>query len=1580
MASYAAEINLNTQDKNTNINDVKFDVYLDNNDKTKKEISKEINSEDLNLYMSVSVQGKGRLENAKLEFSNSNFELKDNSTIFEKELESISSQKGITIELPIVARKNSQYDLSLLNMVSEIKLSGEYTDNNGNVTDIQTTKMVKINWTTDEITEANSLLTQEIITNKTYKINGVNKRIIQVLVKSNIQENIAPVKSTKLEIQNPQIGVNPETVKVSLYNTFATNGKSALEFGNVETSKWEYNEEDEKVYIEILNNPTTENKVSWQKNCEDEIIVTYIYEENTQILPFSTEAKSTIELYGRTAEAIQQTNKLEIENIEEKETIFDLQNEITQRIYKGNMYIGEDTNYKTRYNLFVSYADLNSKMIIQDLGDVSDSQDVITNYKTTKINKAQAIDILGTDGTIKIYNAEDVTTTLAEIALSAETEEQYLTYTYEENINKIIIETTQPIKEGKLEITNEKSIKVLNIENISEITKIESKAKLIATDLENNIILSLEKTASSNLLEPTTTYSVNLDKTQISNQSENDLRLTAVLESNNISNKLFKNPIINIELPTEITDIFIENISLLYQNELAIKSSQIITNENGNKVIVIELEGEQIKYNEGSINGVNIVIDLKVVANPFMADKNVEIKTTCINNGETTNFLNNLNIISKEGLVTKNSIKMGEEVIEKVNQNNITITNNNNEEAEISSTIINNNGEKIDNINILGTIPQGVNLKSRVTTNLENAAMYYSEEENATPESNTWVNAVESYNNIKAFKIVAEEMEQEEVAEINYNIFENEESKESEASLDNVLKMKYNVNGQSKEEKATFTLNNTMGNRDLLTSTQNSDLEVNVQTTVGGKSFTDNTIMNGQILRYKIEITNKSNQTINNITTTATIENGVFYGLVEDGGEILDIETEEWVKTHSYGEMNGEAYKEFAIEKIEANKTIEIEYQVITKLGQGENANKFKNNILIEANGIEDIAINDEKRIAEGDLALRLHYTSNEEPVLYSNSGNIFTIELINLTEDSLTNIPVNVTLPEGIIYDVKAQQSEIENEEGININFKDNKLNINVEEIEASKTKEVYIFLRTKSIDLTKLENEITLIATANIKDKTYYSNEYIRTMFQSETQLEAEFTSNKVNETLYLDDTIIYTLKLKNAGLVETGALDIFNKIPAELNVTSIVAQVNDEDAKEYEVDEEGNIYIDDLNLKANDSLTLTITAMLDAIINDNPKITNTISISASAVNKIEKKLTNQVKIDNSDSTSNPDSSETYSISGLAWLDENKNGTRDNKEKVMQSIKVILLDKQGNPVIGEDEEEITTITSPTGTYKFNNIAQGDYLVVFNYDVNKYSVTKYKTEGVDEQINSDVISKQLTLNDKIELVGVTDTINVLDKDITNIDIGLIENNKFDLSLNKYISKVVVTNKTGTTTYNFEETNFTKIEISAKQLEGSVVLIEYDIKVSNEGDIDGYVSDITDYIPKDLTFNSEANPDWYISSDGYLHNLSLTQEAILPEQSKTVKLILTKTLKSDSTGAIENTAEIGASTNLKGIDDLDSIEGNKKDGEDDISKATLIVSIKTGGPMMYIGIVLGSMIIMGLGIYIINKKVLERRV
>ena len=101
-------------------------------------------------------------------------------------------------------------------------------------------------------------------------------------------------------------------------------------------------------------------------------------------------------------------------------------------------------------------------------------------------------------------------------------------------------------------------------------------------------------------------------------------------------------------------------------------------------------------------------------------------------------------------------------------------------------------------------------------------------------------------------------------------------------------------------------------------------------------------------------------------------------------------------------------------------------------------------------------------------------------------------------------------------------------------------------------------------------------------------------------------------------------------------------------------------------------------------------------------------------------------------------------------------------------------------------------------------------------------------------------------------------------------------------------------------------------------------------------------------MPNDLNFSSEINKQWYKSTDGNIHTTALAKELINPNETKEIKLILTKTMTEENTGLTTNKAEIAKATNEASIPDKDSTPGNNASGEDDISTAELIISIRTG--------------------------------
>ncbi len=212
-----------------------------------------------------------------------------------------------------------------------------------------------------------------------------------------------------------------------------------------------------------------------------------------------------------------------------------------------------------------------------------------------------------------------------------------------------------------------------------------------------------------------------------------------------------------------------------------------------------------------------------------------------------------------------------------------------------------------------------------------------------------------------------------------------------------------------------------------------------------------------------------------------------------------------------------------------------------------------------------------------------------------------------------------------------------------------------------------------------------------------------------------------------------------------------------------------------------------------------------------------------------------------------------------------------------------------------------------------------------------------------------------MKIDDQDILVAITDTIKILDANSKNISIGLIEKEIFDLKLDKTVSKISLQNKQGTSIYQYNNEKLAKLEIKAKYYKGTSVVIEYKIAITNEGEVEGYANDIIDFIPAGLKFNSELNKDWYIGKDGNLHNTSISNQKLLPNETKELTLILTKTMDESDGGLISNTAEIYKCSN-------------------DISTAGVIISIGTGIVKICLITIFVILVIAGVVIFIIKRK------
>ena len=673
------------------------------------------------------------------------------------------------------------------------------------------------------------------------------------------------------------------------------------------------------------------------------------------------------------------------------------------------------------------------------------------------------------------------------------------------------------------------------------------------------------------------------------------------------------------------------------------------------------------------------------------------------------------------------------------------------------------------------------------------------------------------------------------------------------------------------------------------------------------------------------------------------------------------------------------------IRDVVAEQTTNIDSSKVLKDGD-----KFELKLTVSNNDKEDlwITINEE---LDGGLNLKsakVKYLGTEKEFVVAGDNKDYSDDEENIpTEDDSSDEPEETE--EEDLEGYTAREYQIKGQQEIKANSKIEiimQIEVNEANVEGSENEE-----ENKVVALNSL-------ATMTYGEKSKYK-EYttdwnhtftVNKEFNVMTEVDDEKQQVSITQTANPEDKSMlkdkqkteYTFEIKNNKNfdIETTLIDyipkgiVVEKITLdgkELGKTSRIRIKN----YEMEPGQISNLKIEgyfDKKKAVNDPIVNSLTAETDGESITSNDITYKTDKSNGNTN-------NPTKPDNPNNPSNPtnpgDSNNgnnagngQYSISGIAWVDSNKDGKRDDSEKVLAGVGVKVIDA----INGTYVSDINVKTSDNGEYKVN-VDSGNYILVFTYDTSRYNLTQYKASGVSNDKNSDVISKDITIDGNTETVGATDKLQIDSSNLINIDIGLTESATFDLELDKYINEITVQTNKNTTKYGYNKQNLVKVEIGAKELNNSTVIMRYSIQVTNTGDVAGYVQNIIDYMPSDLNFKSELNSDWY-KSNGALYNTSLSNTAIQPGESKNVNLVLVKNINETNTGTVVNTAEIGKASNALELDDVDSTPNNKKADEDDYGKAEVIISVKTGSVAMYIFTIFLSLAIIAIGTYVINKK------
>lgn len=313
----------------------------------------------------------------------------------------------------------------------------------------------------------------------------------------------------------------------------------------------------------------------------------------------------------------------------------------------------------------------------------------------------------------------------------------------------ISIETSKPLQEGNIVITNKQAITgnfpfgKTDIEKFNKLTinKIISQKENDSINVfqveENYVSIPFEETISNAIL--------NLNRDNLSALVLNEnVEFKIELGNNTEQSDLYTNPIFEIEMPQYVEDVVIKEQKILYDDELMIESIEKYINSNGRIAIRVKMLGTQTKFSVGSItNGTNIVFNADIKVNILTPNLDDEIKMYYYNEN-VKNYANTvqsedgivgyatlpISIVSKTGLISVSNwqnfdgtgryvMSVGQgTLIEQIGiYRNAT-------QSVINQIIVNNTESVCDEISVLMRVP-GIGNKAMLTgENLGNTRRY----------------------------------------------------------------------------------------------------------------------------------------------------------------------------------------------------------------------------------------------------------------------------------------------------------------------------------------------------------------------------------------------------------------------------------------------------------------------------------------------------------------------------------------------------------------------------------------------------------------------------------------------------------------------------------------------------------------------------------------------------------------------------------------------------------------------------------------------------------------------------------------
>lgn len=1605
---YAAENELEVQGVKTNNENVEFDAYFVSKNSKTHETESKIGEEN-SINIGIAVKNAGYLKNAKIEFGASeenktaNFKLQDlaqenkavaklNKEENSIELNQINKDEQVSVQIPISFDNKDTITLNQFSQENIAKLTGTYIDAKGKEKQIKAQIKVKLDWTQETTLALEEQITRYI----PYTVANNQGVMLQTQIKSSIANNAMPVKEENIEIIAPVIAnQKPTSVKIVAESTKATNGDETAQ--NFNEENYQYDEQTGKITIKVENKIDEQGNISWSKNAEDKFIITYIYpqeilnnvpEEGNKI---QIQTKAQITTYGAKENIIENEAKGEILLKDQIGNVINTEvNTNVETLSKGYIYANyeatekNETQYEENITANIGLVDIVDSIAIDLNTDnfVIDekTKGAATQYiKKVSVEKEEFDKFLGEDGFINIKVGNTIIDTI--------NKEKYEVDISNIEASEIAMETSKPLTEGEIKVKATKAIKTdikYSKKQMEKFTSLEINTtvdaiyagQIVEQKTANKVVAFVEPSSETELVINNQNLS-----TVVTNEN---VEMKAILKTNSLDCKLYKNPTIQIKLPSYIESINVKNIQVLFDKELTVKNANLIQNADGTKTIALELQGTQTQYNlENLAGGTNVVITADITVNKLTPNIDSEISMVVTNendeNSEINEVTNKISFSAPVGIVTMNGIsnyKDGAEELtsitgeEKVAELPILSSQ---KEATFKMSVMNNYKNDIENVSILGRTPFAGNkeilsnkdlnstMDFDLTTGInvqgidsDKVQVYYSENGEATKDlnvqSNGWVAEPSDLGKIKSYLIVTNDyvMQTGEAITFNYNANVAEGLEHNQSSFETYA-VYYSNNleeGTVEDRQETAKVGATTG--------QGPKIEASISANVENGA----TILSDDEIEYTVKVTNSGDLAANNLKITVpTPENAI--GKISDDESIEDGVC--IISTLKPGETIEKIFGFYAEridgdinEKEEISTQATIEYEGLeTKIETEKIINYIKNKVyLLRSEIFVDNEENNIKEIKEGSS---IKYELNIYGY-YETSNTI--VEM---------NIPTELEFIEATYEGEKIDKSKIKYDE------KTGSLKVEGLEVKVQSFRNLKIVTKVKETKEEIYSKDLKLkaiiyadnVEKEETREKTITLIKNSLNIIQSCTIPDGE-SINEMEEFAY---KII--VDSKGTETKEGIKISFVDDFPQELRLQKIVMLKN---SQEEEI--KNGYQIEDNKLKietevGDGSKTEIYIYVKVKYLERDTKITNKITATANQKNIELNSISHTLKVKENTDSDDPNVPESKRISGQVWLDENKDGQKDEQEKKMQNIEVMLL----NNVTGNLEKEKIS-TSEDGKYTFTEVPKGKYTVIFLYDTANYSSTTYRKQGVDSTLNSDAIDTQIILGEEKKTAAITEEIEVTNSNIYNIDLGLVVNPKFDLKLDKTVSKITVQDPTGTKTYDYKDTKLAKRDLVGKQINSTTIVIEYKIKVTNEGAVSGYAKKIADYIPAELKFNSELNKDWYQGENGAIYSSSLANTLINPGETKEITLLLTKKLTQENVGLINNTAEIQEAYNDLGLQDVDSTPANKVSGEDDMSSADVLLTVKTGETILFIVLSLGIISAITASAYVIKRKIL----